>query len=250
MGSYLLVMISQVLSKTKTKQAKDTSIINMKEIYIYIYIYFIKLCLRKSQFTYKRSDYITNEKQNSSKNRTRTIQDFTLITSLSLGVLAGWVVAAVEDATFLLFGSSLARMGRVTRTNSRLWEATTSLEVSLGAFEGFVILEGASYSLACSSPFWGLLGGGGSLDKALSVGWQRWELCHFGKMRGLRFEWQEGSIRFLPFWVPKRPQPLYGWEPHSILGGNKLYTPPWLWTWRLLQFQLPLRCSCPAQPNP
>ena len=38
MGSYLLVMISQVLSKTKTKQAKDTSIINMKEIYIYIYI--------------------------------------------------------------------------------------------------------------------------------------------------------------------------------------------------------------------
>ena len=116
MGSYLLVMISQVLSKTKTKQAKDTSIINTKEIYIY----FIKLCLRKSQFTYKRSDYITNEKQNSSKNRTRTIQDFTLITSLSLGVLAGWVVAAVEDATFLLFGSSLARMGRVTRTNSRL----------------------------------------------------------------------------------------------------------------------------------
>jgi len=39
----------------------------MKEIHIYIYIYFIKLCLGKGQFTYKRSDYITNEKQNSSK---------------------------------------------------------------------------------------------------------------------------------------------------------------------------------------
>ena len=140
MGSYLLVMISQVLSKMKTMQANDTSITSMKEIHIF------------------------------SKNRRRTIQDFILITSLSLGVLAGWVVAIVEDAISLLFGSSLAGMGRVARTNSRIWEAPPSLEVSLGASEGFVISKGASCSLAYSSPFWRLLGGGGSLDKASSVG--------------------------------------------------------------------------------
>ena len=49
----------------------------------------------------------------------KTTHGFIFITSLSFGVLAGWVVTAAEDGGPLPLGSSLARMRKVSKTN--LW---------------------------------------------------------------------------------------------------------------------------------
>ena len=66
-------------------------------------------------------------------------------TSLSsVGALVDWVGAVVEDAGPLSLDSSLARMGKVAKTSSWLWETTPSSEESLGATEGFVAL-GATF---------------------------------------------------------------------------------------------------------
>jgi len=66
----------------------------------------------------------------------KTTQGFIFITSLSLKVLLGWVEVAVEDARPLPLRSSLVGIGRVVRTIFMLWEASFSLDWSLGAAGG------------------------------------------------------------------------------------------------------------------
>ena len=105
------------------------------------------------------------------KKKKKTTHGYIFITSLSFGVLAGWTVTATKDVGPLPLGSSLARMGKVAKTNSWLWEITPPSEKSLGAAEDFVISKTASLGFSfsflvapiCSAPFGGLLGGGRSL---------------------------------------------------------------------------------------
>ena len=129
----------------------------------------------------KKGKLITNlvNKNNSSKKKKKKITyGYIFITSLSSGVLAGWMVAAAKDAGPLPLGSSLAGMGKVAKTNLWLWEATPPLEKSLGASEGFDISGatslGTSFSFLgasfCFAPFGGLLGRGMFLVGTFSIG--------------------------------------------------------------------------------
>ena len=79
------------------------------------------------------------KKKKEEEKHQKIIHDFIFITSLSLGVLVGWVVATAEGAVSLPLGSSLVGMGKIAKTNSMFWEPTPSLEESLGMFVGLVI---------------------------------------------------------------------------------------------------------------
>ena len=127
----------------------------------------------------QKGKLITNlGNKNNSPKKKKTTHGFIFITSLSFGVLAGWAVAAAEDAGPLPLGSSLAGIGKVAKTNSWLWETTPPSEESLAVAEGFVISRatslGFSFSFSaapvCSAPFGGLLGGGRSLVGTSSIG--------------------------------------------------------------------------------
>ena len=77
---------------------------------------------------------------------------FIFITSLSFaGVLVGWAVATAKDARPLPLDSSLAGMGKVTKTISWLWETTPPLEESVGAARGFVVLGPTSLGFSFPS---------------------------------------------------------------------------------------------------
>ena len=75
------------------------------------------------------------KKKEEEKNQ-KIIHDFIFITSLSLGVLVGWVVATAEGAVSLPLGSSLVGMGKIAKTNSMFWESTLSLERIFGYVRG------------------------------------------------------------------------------------------------------------------
>ena len=103
----------------------------------------------------------------------------------------------MEDIPSLPFGSSLAGMGRVVRTNSRLSKAPPSL----GAFESFVASGGASLrascSFACSSFLCGSLGRGGSLERASLLGLTTLEDGSSRESEGPKVRMVRGSICFL-----------------------------------------------------
>ena len=92
----------------------------------------IKLSLRKRQTDYK----FWNKKQQFKKKK-KTTYGFIFITSLSFArVLLGRVGVVVKDVGPLSLRSSLVGTGRVARTMSIVWGASTSLEGSLGATGG------------------------------------------------------------------------------------------------------------------
>ena len=98
----------------------------------------IKLSLRKRQTDYK----FWNKKQQLKKKKkkktaTTTTYGFIFITSLSFArVLLGRAGVVVKDVGPLSLRSSLVGTGRVARTMSIVWGASTSLEGSLGATGG------------------------------------------------------------------------------------------------------------------
>ena len=142
----------------------------MKEKLIII----IKLSLRKKANRLQKGKLITNlgNKNNSSKKRKKkwkeTTHGFIFITSLSYGGLAGWAKATVKDARPLPLRSSLIGIGRVSKTISMLWEASFSLEGSLGAAGGWT----ASWatSLVISASFSATSGYSASLERLLTKG--------------------------------------------------------------------------------
>ena len=139
------------------------------------------------------------------KKHQKIIHDFIFITILSLGVLVGWVVAAVEGAVSLPLGSSLAGMGKVAKTNSMFWEPTPSLEEYLGMSEGLVISTtsslGNSFTLfawsACSTTSSGLWDWRGSLDKSSSIGFTTLGSTSSGEAKEPSARLQGGSTHFL-----------------------------------------------------
>ena len=110
---------------------------------------------------WKQKQQLKKEKRKKKK----TTYGFIFITSLSFGVLAGWVDAAMEEAGPLPLRSSLVSIGRVASTISMLWEASFSLEGSLGIAGGkvaswatsFVVYVAFSVTSDCSTSLGGML---------------------------------------------------------------------------------------------
>ena len=74
----------------------------------------------------------------------------------------------MEDAGPLPLRSSLVDIGKVARTISMLWEASFSLEGSLGVAEGW--MASWATSLVTSASFSAISGYSASLDGLLTVG--------------------------------------------------------------------------------
>ena len=88
--------------------------------------------------------------KNKRKRKKKSTHGFIFITSLSFGVLAGWVEAIVEDARPLPLRSSLVGIGRVARTIYMLWEASFSLKGFLGVAKGWVASRATSLVISAS----------------------------------------------------------------------------------------------------
>ena len=87
-----------------------------------------------------------------------TTYGFIFIIRLSFRILGGWV----EDASPLPLRSSFVSMGRVASTMSMLWEASFSLEGSLGAAGGRLaswVTSSMSTAFSASLNYFASLGG-------------------------------------------------------------------------------------------